>query len=280
VNAPAAPSARPADDVDMIIVNHNTRDELADCLKSLHDARPACVARIIVVDNHSTDDSVATVERRWPDVEIRALDHNIGFGPANNVALRESTASYCLLLNSDTVVPPGAIDALLDRLIANGATAAGPLLRDGHGRPEISFGPMLAPWSELVQKMRVRLAARGGSLADWYVGPLVSAERFVDWVTGACLLVRREAARDAGFFDERYFLYEEDVDFCAALRARGGTILFTPRAEVQHLRGRSAPSRASRAHYDRSHLAFYEKHHPAWAPALRLWQQVRGRRIR
>jgi GT2 family glycosyltransferase len=266
--------------VDIIIVNHNTRDELADCLKSLHDAPPACLARIVVVDNHSTDDSVATVERRWPDVEVRALDRNIGFGPANNLALRESTAPYALLLNSDTVVPSGAIDSLLARLIARDAVAAGPLLRDGHGRPEISFGPMLTPWAEIMQKVRVRLAARGGALADWYVGPMVARERFVDWVTGACLLVQREAAREAGYFDERYFLYEEDVDFCAALRARGGAILFTPHAEVQHLRGRSAPSRASRAHYDRSHLAFYEKHHPGWAHVLRLWQQVRGRRIR
>ena len=280
MTSPARDGGVPSGVVDVIIVNHNTRDELADCLKSLHDGRPLCLARIIVVDNHSTDDSVATIEGRWPDVEIRALDHNIGFGPANNLAFRESTAPYTLLLNSDTVVPAGAIDALLARLIAREAVAAGPLLRDGHGRPEISFGPMLAPWSELVQKVRVRLAARGGALADWYVGPLVARERFVDWVTGACLLVRHEAAREAGYFDERYFLYEEDVDFCAALRARGGRILFTPHAEVRHLRGRSAPSRASRAHYDRSHLAFYEKHHPGWAPALRFWQQVRGRRIR
>ena len=211
---------------------------------------------------------------------MRALDRNIGFGPANNIALRESTAPFVLLLNSDTVVPSGAIDMLLARLEARDATAAGPLLRDAQDRPEVSFGPMLTPWREFVQKARVRLAARGGALSDWYIGPLLADERIVDWVTGACFLVRREAAREAGFFDERYFLYEEDVDFCAALRARGGTILFTPHATVQHLRGRSAPSRASRAHYDRSHLAFYEKHHPGWAAWLRLWQQVRGRRIR
>lgn len=269
-----------AGSVDIIIVSHNTRDELADCLKALHDAPPASLGRMVVVDNHSSDDSVATVQRRWPEVQVRALDHNIGFGPANNLALRDSVAEYALLLNSDTVVPAGAIDTLLARLIARDAVAAGPLLRDGSGRPEMSFGPMLTPWREAVQKVRVRLAARGGSLADWYIGPLLAQERFVDWVSGACLLVRREAARDAGYFDERYFLYEEDVDFCAALRARGGRILFTPHAEVRHLRGRSAPSRASRAHYDRSHLAFYEKHHPGWAPWLRIWQQVRGRRIR
>jgi GT2 family glycosyltransferase len=94
--------------------------------------------------------------------------------------------------------------------------------------------------------------------------------------------VRRAAALEAGLFDERYFLYEEDVDLCAALRARGGRVLFTPRAEVVHTRGRSVAEAGSAAAslYDRSHLAFYEKHRPGWAPVLRLWLGVRGRRIR
>jgi GT2 family glycosyltransferase len=99
-----------------------------------------------------------------------------------------------------------------------------------------------------------------------------------DWVSGACLLVRRDAAVAAGLLDERYFMYEEDVDFCAALRARGGRILFTPAAEVVHLRGRSIRrAGAGSSHYDRSHLAFYEKHAPRWAPLLRLWLRIRGR---
>ena len=83
----------------------------------------------------------------------------------------------------------------------------------------------------------------------------------------------------AGLLDERYFMYEEDVDFCAALRARGGRVLFTPSAEITHLRGRSIARAggSSSAHYDRSHLLFYEKHLPRWAPWLRLWLRLRGR---
>jgi GT2 family glycosyltransferase len=100
-------------------------------------------------------------------------------------------------------------------------------------------------------------------------------------VSGACLLVRRDAALSAGCFDERYFLYEEDVDFCAALRARGGRVIFTPYAEVVHLRGRSQrPGNVGASgHYDRSHVAFYEKHLPGWAPWLRAWLRIRGRSI-
>jgi GT2 family glycosyltransferase len=97
------------------------------------------------------------------------------------------------------------------------------------------------------------------------------------WVSGACLLVRREDAEAVGLLDERYFMYTEDVDFCAAIRKRGRKILFTPDVEIVHLRGRSgatAPAATKRA-YRRSQLAFYEKHHPAWAPLLRLYLRAR-----
>jgi N-acetylglucosaminyl-diphospho-decaprenol L-rhamnosyltransferase len=190
-------------------------------------------------------------------------------------------APLLLVLNSDTVVPAGTIDALAARLEATGAVAAGPRLRDADGRPEVSFGPMLSPGGEARQKFRVWRAGLDGGWARRRTEALVAREREVDWVTGACLLVRRDAALAAGLFDERFFLYEEDVDFCAALRARGGRVLFTPAAELVHLRGRSQDGRASGPSlYDRSHLAFYEKHAPRWAPLLRWWLQLRGRTVR
>ncbi len=268
--------------IDIVIVNYNNREDLAGCLTSLADAPPAALARIIVADNGSTDDSVSEVERRWPRVEVLALGRNAGFAAANNAAIRVATAPLVLLLNSDTIVPAGAIDTLASRLEATGATAAGPLLVDGSGLPEVSFGPMLSPLAELRQSLRVRLARSSHPLARPLTRRLVSRERMVDWVSGGCLLVRREAALDAGLLDERYFLYEEDVDFCAALRARGGRILFTPEARVVHLRGRSVrrSGAAPTHHYDRSHLAFYEKHRPGWAPVLRWWLKVRGRNVR
>jgi GT2 family glycosyltransferase len=181
------------------------------------------------------------------------------------------------------VAPPGAIDTLLERLRARGAVAAGPRLVDPSGRPEVSFGRMLTPATEFAQRARVRLAARHGRLARRYLARLLSDEREVDWVSGACLLARRDAVVAVGGFDERFFLYEEDVDLCAALRARGGAILFTPRATVVHLRGqsigRSTPQPGMPSHYDASHVAFYEKHAPHWAPWLRRWLRLRGRPI-
>jgi GT2 family glycosyltransferase len=160
--------------------------------------------------------------------------------------------------------------------------AAGPLLVDARGRPEVSFGPMLSPLAEFRQRIRVRLAQSDWSRARSATARLVARERFVDWVSGGALLVRRQEALAAGLLDERYCLYEEDVDFWAALRAGGGRVLFTPLSKIVHLRGRSVARSGHMPthHYDRSHLAFYEKHRPGWAPVLRWWLTVRGRNVR
>jgi hypothetical protein len=126
---------------------------------------------------------------------------------------------------------------------------------------------MIGPWNELRQKRLARSAA---------VEALTRQPQYPDWVSGACLLVYRADADAVGGLDERYFMYAEDVDFCAAIRARGRTILFVPGVEVVHLRGRSAASApaATHEHYRRSQLAFYEKHLPMWAPLLRLYVRI------
>jgi hypothetical protein len=266
----------------IIIVSYNTRDDLDRCLASLQANPPTAPTEIIVVDNGSRDGSAELVAAKWPAVTLIALGANVGFAAANNAAILRAGSPLVLLLNSDTLVPAGAIDTLVARLRATGAVAAGPRLVDGRGRPEVSFGRMLSPWTELQQARLVRAAAASTPSARRRIARHVSRERFVDWVTGACLLVRREAALAAGLLDERYFMYEEDVDFCAALRARGGRILFTPHAEVTHLRGRSVGQAGGSAskHYDRSHVVFYEKHAPRWAPLLRLWLRLRRRAFR
>jgi GT2 family glycosyltransferase len=265
--------------LDILIVTYNTKDDALRCLASIFAHPPRALGAVMVVDNASSDGTATAVGAAWPAVRVLALDRNIGFSAANNRAIAATSSPLMLLLNSDTVVPAGALDALVDRLVATGAAAAGPRLVDAEGRPEVSFGPHLSPQAELAQRWRVGLAGRRGALARAYIARLVGRERDVDWVSGACLLVRRDAATAAGLLDERYFMYEEDVDFCAALRARGGRILFTPVTAVTHLRGRSARTApdATRAHYDRSHLAFYEKHAPGWARWLRLWLRLRGR---
>ena len=269
-------------DLDIIIASHNTRDDLLACLASLEANPPARLRHVIVVDNASSDGSVESVRARFPAVRVTALDRNMGFGAANNVALRATDAPLVLLLNSDTLVPAGAVDALASRLLSTGAVAAGPRLIDGQGRPEISCGAMLSPLAELRQWIWTAAARSDARVVRSAVFRRLERERDVGWVSGACLLLRRDAAHAAGFFDERFFLYEEDVDLCAALRAGGGRVLFTPQADVVHRRGRSVAraGAAASAYYDRSHVLFYEKHRPFWTPWLRLWLAMRGRRIR
>jgi GT2 family glycosyltransferase len=265
--------------VSIIIASFNTRAHLERCLASLHQPSPRAAHEIVVVDNASTDGS-ADAARRFAGVRVLEAGGNRGFSAANNQGIRASRGLNLLLLNSDTIVPPGAVDALLAVLAAHPeATVVGPRLVDGQGRVELSFGPMMGPLSEWRQGRLIRRLAAGDPATVARVETWTRHEQWPDWVTGACLLVRRSDAEAVGLLDERYFMYTEDVDFCAAIRARGGRVLFTPAPEIVHLGGRSRATapQATHAAYRRSHLAFYEKHHPLWVPVLRWYTRLRDR---
>lgn len=264
-------------DLSIVIVSFNARADLMRCLASLRERAPVASHEIIVVDNASSDGSAAAA-RDWPGVRVIESGVNTGFAAANNSGIRESTGGTLLLLNPDTIVPVGAIDRLLAELNRDSdAAAIGPRLVDGNGLVELSFGSMIGPLNEFRQRRLMRGLERNDPTVRRQVDALTAQPHSPDWVSGACLLVRREDAEAVGLLDERYAMYTEDVDFCAALRARGRRVLFTPAVEVVHLRGRSAATApaATRAAYRRSHLAFYQKHHPAWVPLLRLYHWLR-----
>lgn len=256
----------------IVIVSYNTRSDLENCLQSLHEHPPHAPHEIVVVDNASRDGSADAVRARWPDVSVIALNSNTGFASANNAGIRATQSELILLLNSDTIVPEGAIDRLIGALRElHGASIVGPKIVDGDGHAELSYGRMMTPLAELRQKRLVRHAS------PLTLSMMTSETRQVDWVTAACLLVRRRDAEAAGLLDERYFMYCEDVDFCAAVRANGGHVYFTPLAEVIHLRGRSwrTNPEATADNYRRSQLAFYRKHNPYWAPLLKVYLTLR-----
>jgi GT2 family glycosyltransferase len=258
----------------IVIVSYNTRAELENCLQSLHDHPPRASHDILVVDNASRDGSVEAVRSRWPQVRVIALDSNAGFARANNEGIRATASELVLLLNSDSLVPDGTIDGLIAAVNQlPGAAVVGPKIVDASGDAELSFGRMISPLTELRQKWLVRFASRARLAA------MTATTREVDWVTAACLLVRRIDAEAAGLLDERYFMYCEDVDFCAAVRANGGRVYFVPSVQITHLRGRSwrtSPA-ATADGYRRSQLAFYRKHHPVWAPLLKVYLALRGK---
>jgi N-acetylglucosaminyl-diphospho-decaprenol L-rhamnosyltransferase len=263
----------------IIIVTYNSSADIDACLGSLVQHPPSTDHEIVVVDNASTDGTAAAIRSRWHGVQVIDGGANLGFARANNIGIQQTFGSLILLLNPDTSVSAGALDTLVAALDARpDAAVAGPRLVDADGRVELSFGRMLSPLAELRQKFLVGRSRRTGLIAA-YVESITRKPREVDWVSGACLLVRRGDAEAVGLMDERFFMYAEDVDFCASIRARGRRVLFCPAAEVIHLRGRSraTASAATERAYRRSQLAFYEKHHPGWVRWLRWYLKVRGR---
>lgn len=267
-------------DLTIIIVSFNVRQDLERCLQSLHDPAPALSHLIVVVDNGSGDGSPAAVRERWPAVRVIEAGGNLGFARASNVGIRASESELVLLLNCDTIVPPSSLDRLVADLRAHPEAAiCGPRLVDGDHRPEISFGRMIGPLQEVRQKLLGRLYERRFPPVVRLIERRVRQAHYPDWVSGACLLARRADLDAIGLVDERFFLYTEDVDLCASVRARGRLVRFTPVAEVVHLRGRSVrrdPGLAERA-YLQSRVAFYAKHHPRWAGWLRVYLRVTGR---
>ena len=264
----------------IVIVTYNSIEHIHACLEALARHPPRVDHDVVVVDNASPDGTAAAVRQGWPAIRVIDAGANVGFARGSNIGIRQTAGALVLLLNPDATVRPGAIDAMVALLeAAPDAAVVGPRLVDARGRPELSFGAMIGPVAELRQKALVRGRERGLPFVRGYVDRLTRRPREVDWVSGACLMVRRADAEAVGLLDERYFIYAEDVDFCAAIRARGRKVRFAPAAEVVHARGRSVASvpAATEAAYRRSQLAFYAKHHPGWVPLLRAYLKLRGR---
>jgi N-acetylglucosaminyl-diphospho-decaprenol L-rhamnosyltransferase len=265
----------------IIIVTYNSRSDVGRCLESLTRAGALKTDHeIIAVDNASPDGTAPLIRERWPGVKVIDAGGNLGFAAANNAGIRQSFGELVLLLNPDTIVPPGAIDRLVAVLDSReDAAVVGPRIVDASGRAELSFGRMISPFAELRQKLLVVGNDRGWPGIRPAVERMTRRGRVVDWVSGACLLIRRADLEAVHLLDERFFLYTEDVDLCASVRARGRRVLFEPAAEIVHLRGRSVATarRRTSSAYRRSQIAFYEKHHPKWAMALRGYLRLRGK---
>ena len=250
-------------ELSIAIVSYNAREELEACLASVLETGESA-PEVIVADNASSDGSVSMIRERFPEVEVLTSSDNVGFARASNLCWRHARHPLVLFLNSDTVVPPGA----LARMVAimnerDDVGALGPLLENTDGSIQMSFGRMMSLSSELFQKI-LDAGYRGGrGPLRAHVEKLHARAREVDWVSGACLLTRRPLLEHLGGFDEAFFLYSEDVDLCARIRARELEILFTPDVRVTHHKSRSVAKNGERAFVEsqRSRLHFYAKHY-------------------
>jgi N-acetylglucosaminyl-diphospho-decaprenol L-rhamnosyltransferase len=248
----------------VILVNFNDRPHLTACLESVAATLGSIPCEIILVDNASTDGSPEAVAAAFSSVRLIRNAANPGFGAANNPAVRESSGEFLLFLNTDTVLQPGAVAALLEVLHSDpNAAAAGPLLFSGPGRIQVSFGNRVDFLGQTVQKV---------ILNPFYEKKLTGESRIREagWLSAACLLARRSAFEEAGGFDERFFIYFEDIDLCRRMRTSGWRLLFVPRARVFHKGGATTGPRpaSSRLEYRKSQVAFYTKH--ASRSSLRL----------
>jgi GT2 family glycosyltransferase len=264
----------------ILIVSYNSRRDLETALRSLTEKAPGVPHEIVVVDNASTDSTTAYIRERWPRVRLIVSESNLGFAQANNLGIRNTSSDLVLLVNPDTIVTGSDVDRLVSVLESQPDVAiVGPRIVDGSGRAELSFGAMISPWTELRQKILVRGNDRGLLPITALVDRMTRRTHRVDWVSGACLLIRRQDLDQVGGFDPRFFMYAEDVDLCAAVRSHGRSVLFSAEPQVVHLRGRSAataPERVRQA-YRQSQIAFYAKHHPGWLPFLKVYLKIRGR---
>jgi GT2 family glycosyltransferase len=245
-----------------VVVTFQSRETLGPCLDSLAKHAPS-PQEVVVVDNASRDGSAETARRRDPAPVVLANTSNVGFARACNQGARATTARHVLFLNPDARLTAGALEAMVARLESSSTIGVvGPLTREPDGTVQVSTGPDLTLGAERRQRRLVRGVRRRDPRAMVASAELHSREHETDWVSGACLLARREALETVGGFDESFFLYEEDADLCRRLRGAGWRVVFTPAATIHHRLGQSmahAPA-LSRTAYQRSHLLYYRKH--------------------
>lgn len=243
-------------DLSIIVVNWNTRELLRQCLRSVVAATSGIAYEIIVVDNGSADGSVQLVRDEFPQARCIANRENRGFARANNQGIAASSGRHLLLLNSDTIVRPGALVKLVHFVEAHpGVGIAGPELRNGDGTLQLSWARFPTLASEL-RGVNVRRRQPFPSAAD------PQAYR-VDWIGGACLLIRRATVEQIGLLDERFFMYSEETDWCFRARQQGWDVCLVPAAQVIHLGGQSSRKASARmkAELYGSKAHFFAKHY-------------------
>lgn len=244
--------------VSIILVNHNTRQDLLDCLDSIH-RNVSLSYEVILTDNNSQDGSLESVQREYPATIIHALKENVGFARANNIGARQACGKYLMILNPDTLVMPQAVEHLVTFMDTHSKCGiVAPLVLNSNRTFQLSFGRDLGIMSEVFSKYfasryyQWRYKTGGGRMS-----------RRVDWVSGACFLIERQLFNRLNGFDEHFFIYIEDADLGRRVRQMGYEVCYQTGAAIIHRLGNTCSKIPSlilpRA--KESHLYYYLKHH-------------------
>lgn len=237
--------------LDVIIVNYKSTDLLLRCLRSIGEAADGHGIRVFIQDNHSND-GVERVRRAYPQVHLTMNSSNLGFARAVNQALAQGEAPYVLILNPDTVVEEGFFTTVLEFMESRRDVGIlGPRILDYDGAIQGSARSFPTPLTALF--------GRKSFLTRVFPNNRITRENIlttrcdginpmeVDWVSGACILARREAIRDVGVMDDGFFMYWEDADWCRRMWEGGWRVVYFPRASIMHFVGASSEKNITRS---------------------------------
>lgn len=263
----------------IIIISFNTRQLILDCLRSIYDTAADLNLEVIVVDNASTDDSPQAIKKSFPQVKLIQNQTNLGFTKANNQGIKTSRRECVMLLNSDTIVKPGALHTLVSYLDSHPQVGiVGPQLinPDDSIQPSGGYLPRLSniiAWMLFIDDLPF--------IKPWFWSyqlrylPKFHHTRLFGWLQGAALVLRRSTLDQIGSLDESIFMYAEDVELCFRAQKAGWLIYLVAEAQVIHLGFRSgSPETAILGEYQGLKYIF-QKHKPTWElPILRFWLKL------
>ena len=224
-------------DVTIGILTWNSKALLKGCLDSISNNKIDHTFEVIVVDNHSEDDTREMVRKNYPEVVLIENSRNLGVSPARNQIIRTARGKYLIFLDVDTVVQPDAVNVLIKSMDSNpGIAIGGPKLIYEDRSLQLSCRPFPSIMNIVTEGTFLRDAfsnsrfVKGYTLEDWDH----SGTREVDWMYGACLIIRTENLKTIGEFDERFFYLYEDIDLCFRAKKLGMRVMYFPQAVVVH----------------------------------------------
>lgn len=245
-------------ELSIVIVNYNSGKYLYDTIVSVLDQDLKINFEVIVIDNHSIDDSLISVRKKFPAVKIIELKENKGFAYANNIGVDNSIGKYILILNNDTKILQNSIESLLSEIKLNPKYGiVSPVLYYDDGSPQISFGSDPGIITEFFTKYFSRIFFK---LELFFSKG--KFEKDVDWISGACFLIPSSIYKNLGGFDEKFFLYYEDADLGMRVRGKGYLNHITSKSKIIHFLGKSAGPVYSGLLpvIKKGHLYYYKKH--------------------
>ncbi len=232
--------------VDIVIISYNSRKLTENCINSLINGNESLIKKIILVDNASQDDTVSVIKKKYPSIELILNSENLGYAKAVNIGIKYTNTEIVIISNSDIIYPPGSVQSMvqyINKSLEIGCIAPQQIYPNGAWQRSYGFYPglkhalmdllFLTSFNNLFKKM------------FWKILPIDRNPKYVEYLDGACLFIRKEAFAQLNGFDEDYFFYTEEADFCYRLNRSQWQVVFYPKVKIIHNRGGSSQSNHS-----------------------------------